>query len=263
MTLWLIRAKRGEHERQFFQESRIYLMVAQQLNAARRLRVFEQDMRVNDWVVVPRHISQSVAIGVVRGEYEYHSCQNELFRYSRVVEWVEAELPLSVIDEDLIASFRSAPTCSRIRQPLAEERIRSLIAEHSIKTSATRRSYPNGSSWRVADQSKPEQKTGSSFLRRKLRERDILDYLALTSTCFTLAKLIASIWKDTDGKSTAGYIILLAELGLLAFLELRAGTGNFLTLPNSVTVPLILTSFGVTVLISTPGKLFLTLIATT
>jgi restriction system protein len=156
MALWLVRAgKYGEHETRFFNDNRIYLTwddlpvdlshandfdgikAILRTNFAdapeRRLGnwsgqvwAFVLAMKPGDWVVLPRKSKGTIAIGEVLGGYTYDPGAELLYRHHRDVRWINADVPRSAFDQDLLYSFGSVLTICEIKRNDAEKRVRAM-----------------------------------------------------------------------------------------------------------------------------------------
>jgi len=53
----------------------------------------------------PTFGTRPIAFGEIKGEYEYNAKAEPLYRHSRKVKWLNAEVPRSVFDQDILYSF--------------------------------------------------------------------------------------------------------------------------------------------------------------
>lgn len=159
MALWLIRAgKYGEHESRFMDDGRIYmtwenlsgsdLSGIQDYGALKQLMLqkypgelprrvgnwsgqawaFAVSMKPGDWVVVPRKSNGSLAIGEIQTGYTYDPAADPMYRHFRKVQWLNADVPRSAFDQDLLYSLGAILTICEIKRNDAEKRVRAMAA---------------------------------------------------------------------------------------------------------------------------------------
>lgn len=157
MSLWLVRAgKYGEHEPRFFDENRIYLtwanlsesdmsgiptyegikVLMQQKhpgepvrrvgNWAGQVSAFVLAMKPGDLVVVPRKSTGSIAIGEISSAYTFDANAEPMYRHHRTVKWLNADVPRTSFDQDLLYSLGAIMTVCEIKRNDAEKRIRAM-----------------------------------------------------------------------------------------------------------------------------------------
>lgn len=98
-------------------------------NFAAQLNQFVNKIKVGDYVVMPRKVTNGVAIGLVKGPYEYDIESD--FKHSRVVEWQEESLPRDTFKQDLRHSFGAFMTICEIKRNSALERVETVLATGS------------------------------------------------------------------------------------------------------------------------------------
>lgn len=158
MALWLVRGgKHGQYEDKFFEDGKIYLTWRGIEKSLEGIATFEQmrallqetypdkpigwvrqntsqfwsfvsRMQKGDLVVTPRKGTAAVAIGEIRGPYEYNKGADELYRHSRSVKWHKLEVPRSAFEQDLLYSFGAYTTICEIRRNDAEKRVRAKLS---------------------------------------------------------------------------------------------------------------------------------------
>ena len=94
-------------------------------NHGGQVRSFVERIHPGDLAVMPRKGTGMVAVGVISGGYLYRSDGGE-FAHGRGVNWLNAEVSLDQIDEDLKRSLSGDSTVYRPRALGAEERLRAL-----------------------------------------------------------------------------------------------------------------------------------------
>lgn len=95
-------------------------------NFAAQLNQFANKIEIGDYVVMPRKVTNGVAIGVVKGEYEFDA--DSSFKHSRPVEWKEESLARDVFKQDLRHSFGAFMTICEIKRNSALERVKAVLA---------------------------------------------------------------------------------------------------------------------------------------
>ena len=72
-------------------------------NFSAQLNQFVNRIEIGDFVVMPRKVTNGVAIGIVAGGYQFDEGSD--FKHSRTVEWKEESLPRDTFKQDLRYSF--------------------------------------------------------------------------------------------------------------------------------------------------------------
>lgn len=96
-------------------------------NFARQLWAFAATMKEGDLVVLPRKRTSQIAIGKVKGPYEYRRLDGTR-RHVRPVEWLQSELPRTAFEQDLLYSFGAFMTVCNISRNDAQRRV-AAVAE--------------------------------------------------------------------------------------------------------------------------------------
>jgi restriction system protein len=163
MALWLVRAgSRGEYEKKFLEEGRIYLtwggfshdlselrdrqhlrsLLEEAYPDAPKGRVtnnmgqiwsFSQSMAQGDWVVLPSKQKPAIHVARVTGAYTFDPKGEDPFFHYREVEWVAQDVPRTNFDQDLLYSFGAFMTVCQISRNAAEQRIQKM-AQRSWKS---------------------------------------------------------------------------------------------------------------------------------
>lgn len=157
MALWLVRAgKYGEHESRFLDDKRVYLTFndisendlsgLKDYDAIRMLMrdkypeesihkignwsgqvwAFVIAMKPGDWVVMPSKQAPAIAVGEVLGPYAFDPKAEPMYRHSRPIKWLNAAVPRSAFDQDLLYSMGAFMTVCEIKRNDAEKRIRAM-----------------------------------------------------------------------------------------------------------------------------------------
>ncbi len=85
-------------------------------------------MEAGDLAVLPLHIQSAIAIGRIKGPYQYRTDLGDDVHHTRPVEWSVTDLPRTTFDQDLLYSFGAFMTVCQISRNNAEERIKAVLA---------------------------------------------------------------------------------------------------------------------------------------
>ena len=94
-------------------------------NFAAQLNQFVNKIEIGDYVVMPRKLTNGVAIGVVNGDYQFDAASH--FKHARAVEWQEVSLPRDTFKQDLRHSFGAFMTICEIKRNSALERVKAVL----------------------------------------------------------------------------------------------------------------------------------------
>ncbi len=94
-------------------------------NFAAQLNQFVNKIKVGDIVVMPRKVSNGVAIGQVKGSYQFD--EGSAFKHSRAVIWLEESLPRDTFKQDLRHSFGAFMTICEIKRNSALDRVQAVL----------------------------------------------------------------------------------------------------------------------------------------
>ena len=94
-------------------------------NFAAQLNQFVNRIKIDDFVVMPRKVTNGVAIGIVTGGYQFD--EDSEFKHSRTLEWKEESLPRDTFKQDLRHSFGAFMTICRIKRNSALERVQAVL----------------------------------------------------------------------------------------------------------------------------------------
>ena len=95
-------------------------------NYAGQLWAFALAMKEGDTVVLPRKLTSQVAIGKVKGPYQYIKI-GDTFRHTRAVEWIRPDVPRGAFEQDLLYSFGAFMTVCNIKRNDAERRVAAVL----------------------------------------------------------------------------------------------------------------------------------------
>lgn len=94
-------------------------------NFAAQLNQFANQIEIGDYVVMPRKLTNGVAIGIVSGEYAFDESGD--VKHSRTVDWKEKSLPRDTFKQDLRHSFGAFMTVCEIKRNSALERVKAVL----------------------------------------------------------------------------------------------------------------------------------------
>ena len=95
-------------------------------NFTGQLWAFRVAMQEHDIVVLPRKLTSQIAIGRVKGPYEYVQ-HHTVFRHTRPVEWLRPDVPRDEFKQDLLYSFGAFLTVCNISRNDAAERVVTVL----------------------------------------------------------------------------------------------------------------------------------------
>ncbi len=94
-------------------------------NFAAQLNQFVNRIENGDLVVMPRKVTNGVAIGIVTGGYRFDGSSD--FKHSRTVQWKGESLPRDTFKQDLRHSFGAFMTICQIKRNSALERVQAVL----------------------------------------------------------------------------------------------------------------------------------------
>ncbi len=94
-------------------------------NFAAQLNQFVNRIQIGDYVVMPRKLTNGVAIGIVTGDYQFDVTSE--YRHSRTVDWKQESLPRDTFKQDLRHSFGAFMTICEIKRNSALERVKAVL----------------------------------------------------------------------------------------------------------------------------------------
>lgn len=94
-------------------------------NFAAQMNQFVNRIAIGDYVVMPRKLTNGVAIGIVRGDYEFDATSDH--KHARAVEWKEESVPRDTFKQDLRHSFGAFMTVCEIKRNSALERVEAVL----------------------------------------------------------------------------------------------------------------------------------------
>lgn len=168
-----------------------------------QLWTFRERIGVGDLVVLPLRSRSAVAIGRIKGGYEYRSGSNAAVRHVRPVEWLKKDIPRSAFDQDLLYSLGSMLTVCQIKRNHAEQRICSMIKGGIPSTQGV---------------SMEDQDLDSVDLEQTARDQ-LLRFIGQTLKGHAMASLVDAVLR------AQGYLTRLSPPGPDGGVDILAGSG--------------------------------------
>lgn len=176
------------------------------INWVGQMWAFISRIQVGDLVVLPLKSRSAIAIGKIKGEYEYHADYPDGAHHTRPVEWLITDKPRSAFDQDLLYSFGAFMTVCQIKRNNAEERIKAMLA---------------GKPTPISPETIPEELLGEGITDLEQYARDqIRDYIGRKFKGHELARLVQEIL------AARGYYTLLSPPGADGGVDIVAGRGT-------------------------------------
>ena len=94
-------------------------------NFAAQLNQFAHTIQIGDLVVMPRKLTNGVAIGEVTGNYVFDP--EDPYKHSRPVNWSEESVPRDTFKQDLRHSFGAFMTICEVKRNAALDRVRAVL----------------------------------------------------------------------------------------------------------------------------------------
>ena len=96
-------------------------------NYAGQVWAFIKRIEIDDLVALPLKTQSAIAIGRIKGDYEYRTDLGEDIHNIRKVKWIRKDIPRTDFDQDLLYSLGAFMTVCQISRNNAEERIRKML----------------------------------------------------------------------------------------------------------------------------------------
>ena len=206
-------------------------------NFAAQLNQFVNRIEIGDYVVMPRKLTNGVAIGVVNGGYQFDATSD--FKHARAVDWRAESLPRDTFKQDLRHSFGAFMTICEIKRNSALERVKAVLDTGTDPGSLL------GMQGQVAKSSVPEEKeddgTEADDYQIDIEEEANQQIISLIKSEFAghaLAGLVAEIMQ-VEGYTTKvsspgpdGGVDILAAGGTLGLgegricIQVKSGDGT-------------------------------------
>ena len=96
-------------------------------NYAGQVWAFKDSIQKGALVVLPLKTRSALAVGKVKGGYEYRAENPEGARHTRPVEWIRKDIPRTSFRQDLLYSLGAFMTVCQIQRNQAEQRIQVVL----------------------------------------------------------------------------------------------------------------------------------------
>jgi restriction system protein len=103
-------------------------------NNSGQLWIFLKKIQPGDLVIMPSKFRASIAIGKVKGTYEYRTDLSDNVKHTIPVEWLKTDIPRTAFDQDLLYSMGAFMTVCQIQRNDAENRINRVLKGHRDQT---------------------------------------------------------------------------------------------------------------------------------
>jgi restriction system protein len=170
-----------------------------------------------DLVVLPRKITSTIALGRVRGPYQYREDLGEV-RHVRPVTWIRTDIPRTDVAQDLLYSLGAFMTVCRITRNRAEERFQQILNGQKDPAISDARAAPGEST----GEEEPSAEAAPTDVER-LAEDQILRHIETHFKRHQLARLVEAVLL-AEGNQTHlsppgpdGGVDILAGTGALGF----------------------------------------------
>lgn len=101
-------------------------------NAVGQIWSFLNRIKIDDLVALPLKHRSAIAVGRVKGPYEYLTSLGGEIHHIRKVEWIRTDIPRSDFDQDLLYSLGAFMTVCQIKRNNAETRVRSMLVGKKV-----------------------------------------------------------------------------------------------------------------------------------
>ncbi|MCC7017726.1 MAG: restriction endonuclease [Rhodospirillales bacterium] len=95
-------------------------------NFGAQLNQFAHTIQIGDLVVLPRKVTNGVAIGEVTGQYTFGP--SDPYKHSRAVKWLKESVPRDIFKQDLRHSFGAFMTICEIKRNEAFKRVLAVVS---------------------------------------------------------------------------------------------------------------------------------------
>jgi restriction system protein len=94
---------------------------------------FINNIKVGDHVVLPLKFTPAIAIGKVKGPYEYRNDLGDDVLHTRPVEWIKTDIPRTRFDQDILYSFGAFMTVCQVQRNNAEQRVLEVLNHRGVQ----------------------------------------------------------------------------------------------------------------------------------
>lgn len=192
-------------------------------NATGQLWRMRSEIKVGDLVAMPLKHSAQIALGTVTGGYEYLQEEDQNKRHVLTVHWRRADLPRTVIKQDLLHSLGGAMTVFGISRHDGARRLRQLMESGSDPGSHASLPTPALSAPAQPAQSGAdfagEEEAETSFDLQRYAQDQIARWITENFAGHKLQDLVAAVL------DAHGYVVDTPPKGPDGGVDVRAGRG--------------------------------------
>jgi restriction system protein len=168
-------------------------------NEVGQIWAFINRIQPDDLIVLPLKLRSAIAIGKVKGPYQYRTDLSPNINHVHLVEWLATDLPRTTFEQDLLYSFGAFMTVCQVKRNNAEERVRAILAGKKVVPKETEEAE-------VIDVEQVARDQILEYLNRKFKGHD-------------LARLVEAIIQ------AQGYVTRRSETGPDGGVDILAGGG--------------------------------------
>jgi restriction system protein len=183
---------------------------AQARNWAAQLFAFAYRIKEGDLVAMPLRRAPQIAIGRVKGPYDYRSDLGDI-HHTRPVEWIEEDIPRTIFGQDLLYSLGAYMTVCQIQRNNAEARVIEILKGHKD---------PNLTDMKKTLAGEDETEDAAPTDVEQLARDQILAHLEQNFKGHELARLVEAVLK------AEGYVTKLSPHGPDGGVDVLAGRGT-------------------------------------
>lgn len=133
---------------------------------------FAKEIKIGDLIVTPVKSPSAIAIGKIKGEYEYEK-DSPNAKHQRKIEWMYTSIPRSEFPLEVLRSIGARLTVSKIKQENAKLYINELIAKHGNSNDKTINENISDEESEEIDLEEYSQDTIIKFLEKNFKEHDL------------------------------------------------------------------------------------------
>jgi restriction system protein len=105
-------------------------------NQVGQIWAFRERIQPGDLIALPLKTRAAIAIGRIKGPYQYRLDLPGDTRHVRAADWLRMDIPRSAFAQDLLFSLGAFMTVCRIQRNNAEERIKAVLDGHARPNAA-------------------------------------------------------------------------------------------------------------------------------
>lgn len=174
-------------------------------NQIGQIWAFLKRMEIGDLILLPSKFRASIAIGEIKGPYEYRSDLDNIPMHTRRVKWINTDIPRTAFEQDLLYSMGAFMTVCQIQRNNAEERIKKVLKGKIDKLSGIED---------IDDISEEEEVDVESVARDQ-----IVDFVNRKFKGHELSRLVEAVLQ------AQGYVTEISKPGPDGGVDILAGTG--------------------------------------